>query len=182
MRVVVVTPPAPVLTVDQAKKQIGVDLNDDDALITAMIAAATQSIDGPDGWLGRAIGVQTLEARFDTVETCCAGVALPYPPHVDLVSITWLDRDRQQVVGNLEDYELVGSTVYPIGGTPTWSGFYVGREALRIRYRAGYDVVPEPILAALKIMISDLYDNRGSSDLPVSPIIDRLLNPFRVYC
>ncbi len=65
MPVVVVSPPAPLVGLDLLKQHLRVDGSDDDALITAYAAAAQGQIDGPAGWLGRAIGPQTLELRLD---------------------------------------------------------------------------------------------------------------------
>ena len=56
MRVFVVTPPEPVVSIDEAKDHLRVDGDGEDALIEGLVAAATGHIDGPNGWLGRAIG------------------------------------------------------------------------------------------------------------------------------
>lgn len=66
MRVVVVSPPEPVISFEEAAEHLKLGGNQAErALVEGMIAAATATIDGPDGWLGRSLGAQTLEARFD---------------------------------------------------------------------------------------------------------------------
>jgi hypothetical protein len=54
-------PTEPVLTLADAKPHLRVDHNDDDSLITALIAAATARLDGRDGILGRWLRQQTWE-------------------------------------------------------------------------------------------------------------------------
>lgn len=185
MRVVVVEAPEPIVSLDEAKLHLRVDGDGEDALIAGMVAAATAHIDGPDGWLGRAIGVQTLEARFDVYESV-QGLSLPYPPVLSLISFSWIDGDRVEQAGDLAAVELVGSRVTPVADQP-WSGLRVGDEVLRVRYRAGYETVPAPIHAAVLLMAEDLYRNRGqvatmtASPAPMQPTVLNLLSPFRVW-
>jgi hypothetical protein len=58
MTLVVVTPPAPIVSLAEVKRQARVEsaFTDDDDLFTGLIAAATAALDGPGGWLGRALG------------------------------------------------------------------------------------------------------------------------------
>jgi uncharacterized phiE125 gp8 family phage protein len=188
MRVVVITPPDPVITLEQAKAHLGVDHDDDDTLIADYVEAATGHIDGPDGWLGRALGRQTLEARFDTFETAGDDLRLPCKPIVSLVSIGWAGADRLPRVGDLGDVDLIDDCVIPEGMAP-WSGMRNGREVLKIRYVAGYEKLPGPIRSALLLMIGDLYRFRETSSdqgvtptaIPMSTTVTNLLNPLRLY-
>lgn len=188
MRVVVITPPDPVVSLDAAKAHLKVQHGADDALIEGLVAAATQHIDGPAGWLGRAIGVQTLEARLDPSDAF-AGIQLPYPPAANIISVTYLDLQRQEIVADPASYELVGDQVTAIG-TAAWQGGLAGAEALRVRFVAGYATVPAPIRAAILLMVGDLYAFRESataastpaaSAVPISVTTQMLLQPYRVY-
>ncbi len=79
MRVVVITPPTPiVMPSDVPGAHEG-----DDPLVSLFVAAAQAEVDGPTGWLGRALGVQTLELTADEWPR-----VLPYPPFLELVSAT----------------------------------------------------------------------------------------------
>ena len=187
MRVLVITPPAPVVTLDEAKAhlRLGGDDGGEDTLIAAMIAAATATIDGPDGWLGRAIGVQTLEARLD-LGAWPQLISLSYPPISSIVSVTYLDANRQPVVADAGTYELIGNDVIAIGA-PAWANAWSGAEALRVRFIAGYPEVPAPIRAAILLMVGDLYRFRETaspvqmSEVPMSTAPAALLAPYRVY-
>ncbi len=59
----VIDPPAPLVTLERVKAHLRVDGAEEDDLIAVYIAAAQATIDGPGGWLGRALGRQTIEYR-----------------------------------------------------------------------------------------------------------------------
>ena len=196
-RVVVIEPPQPVVTLDEAKAHLKRDGDDDNVLIAAMVAAATGHIDGPAGWLGRTIGVQTLEATLDGF--VYDPITLPYRPIIDVVGIRYED-----VTGVWRDlpadvYDLRGECLGTAWGK-SWPGTRAYRGASRsvqIRYRAGYaprdtddgpvDTVPHPIKAAILLMVGDLYRNRDTTAaaaafaIPMSTTVEALLAPFRVY-
>lgn len=66
LSVAVSVPPAePVITLDEAKRHLRVDGDDEKELIEGLIAAAVGYLDGPDGVLGRALAPQTIVAVFD---------------------------------------------------------------------------------------------------------------------
>lgn len=184
-RVLIVTPPEPLVTVAAAKDHLKVDDDEQDALIEGIIAAVSTHLDGPQGILGRAIGLQELQARFDAFEPL-AEVSLPCSPIVALTAIEWLGADRQTRTGDLADVELIGHDVLPVRSAP-WNGLYVGREALRVTYRAGYDEVPAAIRVAALMMVDDLFRNRGSvtsydlSTVPTPATPWALLSPYRVF-
>jgi uncharacterized phiE125 gp8 family phage protein len=176
VRVLVIAAPTPVVSLSEAKAHLKVENDVEDALIEGMVAAATSNA---ARFIERSLGSQTLEARFDVYEAA-GPLRLPFPPIIDLVSIAWLDAGRQLVTGDLIDVEATDRHVYPIGTAP-WDGCYVGREALRITYRAGYDFVPDDIRSAILLMTSHLYHNRGAQTAEPPAAIDVLLQPFRVY-
>lgn len=185
MRIFVVTAPAPVVTLEEAKRHLRVDGGDEDALIEAFVAAATGHIDGPDGWLGRAIGVQILEARFDG--SCGDTVRLPFPPFIELVSVSYHDAGGVEQMADLADFEVFGSDLAPAASAWAWASGSARRDGIRIRYRAGYEMLPPAVRAAILLMTGDLYRNRETagtgtmSAVPMSTTVENLLAPFRVY-
>lgn len=187
MRVFVITPPEPVLTLAEVKLHLRAEGDDEDALIEGMMSAALGHIDGPDGWLGRAIGPQTLEARTD-LRCCSDTVRLPFPPVVELVSVSYLDSGDVEQMADLDDFELLGRDLVAKGSTWPWAGGSSRREAVRIRYRAGYEDLPPAIRAALLLMVGDLYGARESfavgvsaTAVPMSTTVEALLQPYRVF-
>ncbi|KPH66897.1 head-tail connector protein [Novosphingobium sp. ST904] len=189
MRVVVVTPPAPVVTLDEAKSHLRVRHNDEDALIEAYVTAATAHIDGPAGWLGRSIGEQVLEARFSLIfEGNANEIRLPFGPVVELVGVRYRDYDETEQDADLADFELAGDTLRRPGRPSLWEGGSLRDEAATVQYRTGYAEPPAPIRAAILMMVGDLYANRetvaigaSAAAIPMSTAPARLLSLYRVF-
>lgn len=183
-RVVVVTRPDPVVSREEMKAHLRVDFSDDDELIDACVAAATGFIDGPDGWLGRAIGSQTLEWRDDAFPT--STIVLPYPPVVSVASVKYLDQAGAEQTYLAANYVLAGVRIVLKSGS-AWPSISTDPEAVRVRYIAGYATVPPALIAAIKLMAADLYANRETagpatvSEANILPAARRLLHPFRVW-
>lgn len=136
MRIRVIVPPEPIVTPADVPGSHAAN----DASVAAKIAAATAEIDGPQGWLGRALGPQTLElvGTADELFQGCELILLPCPPVIELVSIAYLDADRASDTVDPSTYVAVENTVALAVGKrwPTAGSF---ADAVRIRYRAGYD-------------------------------------------
>lgn len=186
MAVVTITPPDSLVGSVLAKQHLRVDFDDDDTLIEVYVAAASAHIDGVGAYLGRAVGRQTLEwdvGSFDAIPGGCTfadPAPLPYGPASSIVSITFRDSSGgdQTLAEDLYDLAAGGlifnSEARPIG------------ESVRIRYVVGMAVTPKPIVAAVLLMVGDLYANRetvvvGSiaGSIPVSTTVENLLRPYR---
>lgn len=134
MAVRVIVPPEPIAGMDDFPPHCAAD----DWRLQALVRAVTGTIDGPSGWLGRALGAQTLEATFD-----CWGdrfFRLFCRPIIEIVSVTYLDgAGTAQTVAGI-DYTLTGDLLWL---KPSWSRPSVGwfPEPIKVRYRAGYDGV-----------------------------------------
>jgi len=127
MQLRVITPPEPFVT----PADIAGDHAADDALVASMIAAATEEIDGPTGWLGRAIGPQVIEA------TGCLGierVALPCPPIISIEEVVGIDPYGAETAAAVEDYWLDGEVLVLRCGA-RWARL----PRYRIRYKAGFN-------------------------------------------
>lgn len=183
MTVVVITPPGPFLDLETAKAHVRAD-DDDDTLIAAYVGAACGHIDGPEAWLGRAIGRQTLELRLNEFPYCHR--SLGYPPLVSVTSVKYLDVAGAEQVVNPASY-VVDETGIELSPGAAWPAAYMRRDAIRIRYEAGYVTPPPAIVAATLLMVGDLYQNRETSGagvisaVPMSTTVANLLSPFRVW-
>lgn len=189
MRVFVVTPPEPVISLPEAKEHLRVRHDDEDALIAAYVAAATGHIDGPDGWLGRAIGVQELEMRLPAFGSC-GWISLPFPPAAEITSIEYVDANGDTAELEADAYDLAGNMLRPAWPasfpSAAWRG--AGGEPVRIRWTAGYATLPPAIRAAILLMVGDMYAFRATSvtgaiaaSIPMSTTVENLLSPFRVF-
>ena len=200
MRFVVIAPPAPVVTWEEASDHLRLDGDTSmQTQVEAMISAAQGTLDGPNGWLGRAIGVQTIEARVDSFG--CGSIALPFPPLIEVLSVRYVDGAGVTQTIPSDQYEMLGTSLVPLFGatwpTPRWQ-----REAVRVRYRAGYDdaspgndddfedrTLPAAIRAAILLMVGDLWRFRTTASdgvstpgvVPMSTTVEALLQSLRVF-
>jgi hypothetical protein len=186
MKVVVITPPSPVVSKEEAKKHFLVEHSLDDVLIETFIQSATQWLDGPAGWLSRAIGVQVLE--WQGCEWPCHIDELPYPPMLEIVSVKYVDSD---------DVEQTWPIVEPVcfDDMPAVRG---RQGDVKIQYRAGYgskngdeppvwsNAAPAPIKVAIMMLVAQWYRTReptviGASVESLPFGVEQLLQPYRVY-
>ena len=187
MRVKVITPPGPIVSLDEVKLHCKIDSDDENVLVQSYIDAAVRWIDGPGGWLGRALGKQTLELSgwFG-----CRVISLPYPPIIGNVSVLTEDED------GLEEAADPSSFRYSDGELTVKSGAgWVSRPKHRIRYDAGYEVlsgdpptsqnnVPPPIKVAIFMIVNHWYENREAVSGPLSQVplsADTMLSTYRVW-
>lgn len=192
MRVVVITPPPRIVSVADAKAHLRVDDNAEDALIEAFSDAAQAHIDGPDGRLGRSLGIQTLELRRCGFPTW---IELPFGPVRSVASVKYIDQDGVEQTLDPSAYAVHGDIIACAHGV-SWPSVRSERESVRIRYDAGYpdtegaepkSTVPAPVVAAIKLTIGDLFENRASvapgsrPKIEMSTTVERLLMPFRVW-
>lgn len=191
MPVVVITPPAYALvSLEEAKAHLRVDFDDDDDYIESLVEGVTNTLDGPDGWLGRALITQTLEWRGDEFGPC--DIRLPYPPIISIVCVKYDDDAGNEQTVSSSDYRLVGQPSMPrlaLAYGASWPSTRWQSECVRIRYTAGYgtavDSVPAPIRQAVLLMIAELYENRelttdrSRAELPFSAMA--LLSTYRVF-
>jgi hypothetical protein len=177
VRVFVVTPPEPVVSYAEAVARLrlaGGTAEQGD--VEGMIAAATSLIDGPGGWLGRAIGAQILEARLDAFT---AEMELPFPPVAAIVSVKYIDADGAEQTMGSGDYYLAGRKLMLTPGK-SWPSARAQAEAVRIRYDAGYEAIPPNIKSAILLMTGDQYRHRDTAP-ELSKAAERLLEPLQVW-
>ncbi|WP_242221199.1 head-tail connector protein [Shinella zoogloeoides] len=154
--------PAPAVTLADAKAFLHVWHSDDDALITNLIAAATDKLDGADGMLGRCIGRQKWKAAFDCFPF--GVLKLPLPPLHAVTSIKY-----QDIVGSEQTLDPAAYRVSGIGGNGViepvgqWPHTYHCRAAVDVEFEAGYDPVPASIKHLILGLAFYWYENRGTA-------------------
>ncbi|MEZ0169924.1 head-tail connector protein [Microvirga sp. TS319] len=185
------TEATPVVTLDEAKGHLRVDHTDDDAYIRALIGVASVAVaDRTD----RTIGVREWEWRVSYEDMLrrmspCQRLRIPAPPLLEVLSIKYRDGRGTEQTYPADDYEVIGANA-PQGGYirlkngRSWPSVEAGTEAAVIRFRAGYEEVPEPIKQAVLLMIGHLYSSRGEmirQEFIDDPTIKALLAPYKVW-
>lgn len=178
-----------VLAVEDAKKHLRVDFDEDDDLIESYIATAIQNVDGRDGWLGRALVEQTWELRLPDFGGSV--IPIPLPPLISIASVKYYDAADVLQTLSTDDYEVTG-----IGGFgkarvmlkagKAWPGIGKRSENVVVRFTAGYETVPAPILTAIKRQVGAMYENREAIVVNASVTklpggVEAMLTPYRVW-
>lgn len=170
----------------EAKLHLRVDVADDDALITALITAATELAEQATG---RAIMPQTWELTLDAFP---AALEITRVPAISVTSLKYWDTAGvQQTLGTarytLDNADEFGAAyVVPVYGD-TWPDTREQINAVALRYVAGYAdaaAVPDSIKAWIKLQVGAMYENReaeaGRQTFTLG-FADRLLDRYKVW-
>jgi len=195
-----------VATSDQ-KSFMRVDFSDDDSLIAELIKASQNVI---QTYLNRAITTQTLELYLDRlpfyndlklqegiytapdIEYNSNYIVLPRPPVASVTHVKYFDdSDTESTFSSSKYYvDLISEQARVVLRTgESWPTVTETRNANAyvVRYVAGYggaSDVPPPIVQAIKLLTTHLYENREAvTSLGVNTIpytIGALLQPYKV--
>lgn len=179
---VTTAPIAEPITADEVKLFARIDGTEEDALIESFIESARTSC---EKYIGRALISQTITVKMDFWPGNV--IELPRPPLISITAVETLDEGDTATVYNSDNYYTVTdstpgqlilkrSATPPINTNRDYKGF-------QIRYLAGYGAtaasVPESIKEALKLWVTDMYENRVIRSEP-PPEAAALLNLYRV--
>lgn len=162
-----------------------VDHSDDDALITAFVAAATGHLDGWSGVLGRALGTQTWRQDYCGFSDC---MRLPLAPTASITSIKYFDSANVEQTLGAAVYGLFSDAIGPfvrLKPDQTWPSSYSRPDAVSITFDAGQAAadVPAPIKTAIIMLAAHLYEHREAvgpdalSEIPFG--VQALIAPYR---
>ena len=176
------------LTTAELKAHSHIDTSDDDAQVAAYIAAATQDT---EAFLWRTLCTTTWVLTIDRFPTSDY-IDLPRPPLQTVTHVKYYDTANVQQTLSSGDYDVDASTepgrIY-IDRSTGWPSVYDRRNAVEIRYVAGYGAaaaVPEMIKQSIRMKAAHWYENREALIIGVSAMdtpmaaqrLDRL-NAFR---
>lgn len=182
----ITAPTAEPVTLQEAKDHLRVDSTDDDALISAIITAARQHLDGRDGILSRALMPQTWDYsidRFPDGDT----ITLPLAPVQSVTSVKYVDPDGAQQTFSSDNYALGADLDWSprviLGWGKRWPSVRAVPEAVTVRVVAGYASVPRPICQALLLLIGHWHEHREAvmegTFREVPTTVSALLTPYR---
>lgn len=178
------------VTLAEAKLHARVDLADDDALITALIVAATEMCEQK---IGRAIMTQTWQLTLDAFPEA---FELTRVPVQSIASLTYVDLAgaTQTLASNL--YSLDSADEFGLAYVvPAYNGQWPDTRdqinAVKVQYVAGYAnaaAVPQSIKQWILLTVATMYSNRETeaySSRAVSTtvqmqFVDRLLDRYVV--
>lgn len=173
------------VSLDEARAHLRREEGEDDALIMALIEAATDHLDGYTGTLGRCIVTQQWRQDFAS----WSSLRLPFP-NVSAVSVTYSDADGVTQTVDTADHRLIDAARGPeVYFRPGWnppdleSGAYA---SVQVAFTAGFGPasrVPAAIKAAILLHVGSLYEHRedlviGATTAPTGAY-DALIAPLR---
>jgi uncharacterized phiE125 gp8 family phage protein len=157
-----------IVTLDEIKAHLFIDHADEDTYLESLAEVATAMIDGPDG-----IGVSINPAAY-------------------ILSIDRLDRET-----SLPLYPVRSITSIEVDGEPLTDGFYLEPDftpamlysdatatgRVKIRFVAGFDVVPADLRHAALLIAGHFYRHReATTDMTVEVLpmaVDSILARYR---
>lgn len=164
-------PTAEPVSLAEAKKQLRVEHNDEDTLITSLISVARRKVEQETG---RALLTQTISVRWD--KWPCNGILpLPIYPAASVSSVKYIDEDGTLQTWSASNYtaDLVGMTprVVPVPDVDIPDvGDYPN--AVQVEYIAGdtaATAVPAELKHAILTQIALLYERREDSPMGGTP-------------
>lgn len=181
-----VAPAETPVTLAEAKAACRVDFDDDDAVITGLIAAAVDHLDGHAGVLGgRALVTQTWQQDFPHP---CDPLRLAIWPVASVTSVTYYDADNASQTLASSVYQLFADArgnYLGLKPDQDWPSVYDRRDALRVTYVAGAAVnaVPPAAKTAILMLVAHWYANREAvadgAKASVPHGFDMLVKPLR---
>jgi uncharacterized phiE125 gp8 family phage protein len=153
-----------------AKQHLRVDHDDENALITAYLAAATAWVENYTGKkLTRGV-VSQEESEFGCY------INLIWGPAPETVTIEYTDTD--DTAQEITDALLVKSRLFP---AESWPDF-ADNTVIAVNYTAGYSVTPADLDYAVMLLVGDYYKNRETdiAGPSASPAVENLCRAYRI--
>lgn len=173
--VVTVEPTAEPITLTEAKAQCRVDGSDSDTELNIYIKSARIFT---EEYTGSKLKDQTVVLRC---RDFCDFRRLPIAPVESITSITYLDTSGVEQTLDTAIYEGVLIGLEPairLKINQSWPSVRCASDAIRVTVQAGYSTVPEPIRAAMLLMVSAWFDNRSVGPVPEGAV--NLLANYRL--
>lgn len=179
----IVTPPTmPLVTLADAKSMLLIDHTADDALITALIAAATIEASGV---AARSFVTQTWLLALDAWPDDGV-VRLPRPPLQSVVSVSYFDANNVEQTIAAADYIVIADTTPGLivpAVRKAWPTDLRAVAPIRVRYTAGYGTAAEvaasaqgEIVQLVKLLAAVDYESREGLSSQAAVQRERVLN------
>lgn len=183
------------ITLAEAKAQVRVRDDASDGEIGDMIRTARESVESS---LGRALVTQTWDLYLDAFPADV--IEMPKAPLQSVTSIQYYGAGGTLTTLAATEYQVSSTTagqgqagaapgrISPVYNSVSgWPGLRGGMDDVVIRFVCGYGTaaqVPSVFKSAMKVLIEDLYEERGSyitgtilTMLPTA--VERILAPYR---
>ena len=151
------------ISIDEAKNNLRVSHNVDNAIITGMIESAREYV---ELWTGRALVPTTITMKLDSFPGSSGVILLPRSPVTAFTSIAYFDENNVSQTFSTSYYQSdlasEPARVAPVT-TSTWPATYTKLAAVTLTYTVGYATpaaVPERLKQAMQILVAHWYSKR----------------------
>lgn len=175
------------ITISEVRQHLRLpdDVNEDDLLLGLIRTARVYC----ENITRRALAEQTLEIILDRFPDRSRAIALPCPPLLSVVEIAYRDSNGVETIlpetSYVVDTDREPGRVMSVYGT-AWPVFTpVPGSGVRIRFVAGYEILPATIRHAMLLLIGHWYENReatGSVKDETTFSVNALLSVYRMEC
>jgi uncharacterized phiE125 gp8 family phage protein len=185
----VITAPDELITVAEAAEFMRAEFSaSEEDLVESLIIAARQWC---EEYLGRAIGVQTIELRMAGFPDDAEPIVLR-SPIIEVNSVKYLDTNGDEQTMDEDDYLVSDADPAEIVPVSAWPVAFGSSDSVRVEYDAGYSAfvspmtyqeLPRTIRTAILMMVADMYTNREAhveKPLSANPTVERLLSQYRL--
>jgi len=173
------------VSLEEARAQCRIDYEDEDALLSVYITAAREHAEMVTR---RALMTSLWDHTLDGFPSGGA-IRLPYPPLIDIESVHYIAPDGEAVEMDEELYRIdtrqEPGLLMPAHGT-SWPATRQMPGAVWIRYRAGYEAVPQGLKVAMLMLVGHWFAHREAVQIGTAPhevplAVERLLWAHRLY-
>ncbi|WP_337186585.1 hypothetical protein [Phenylobacterium sp.] len=165
-------PIADALSLEDARSHLNLTgVADHDGVLAGFIADAIATFEGPSG-----IGVCLIEQTWRlSLDRWPARIDVPLGPVSAVVDVTYLDPIGAEQPLDPDDYvfdlDRRPLRIWPAEGV-SWPAHKVGPGAIKVTFKAGFGPaaadLPADIVGALKVIVGQRFENRGSDALPAA--------------
>jgi uncharacterized phiE125 gp8 family phage protein len=156
-------PAATLISTAEAKSHLRISHTDEDTYLGALVAAVDNALDGPSGYLRRAIVEQEWVLKLG--EFPAYRLVVPLPPLISLDSVTYYDLDNASQTLSSSVYTLIkpvgGAAYLELNATQMWPSTYQRPDAITVAFTAGYATVPPAVKQAALLLLGEMYAARG---------------------
>lgn len=170
-----------VVALDDLKRQVRIDGDDEDEALEALLRAAIASVDSPASLYRECFVPGTFQA-LARGPAGCGGFEISLHPVRDVESVECLVSGSYVPVTGWTVERRLGTDPAVIVRPPPggWPAAEAHPQAWRIAVDVGHEVLPPPVRVAILMRAAYLFGNRGESNPGGEPpTIAALLAPYR---
>lgn len=155
--------PEPLITLADAKVALEIDHGDRDSYIKFLIEAASETLDGPYGEIGKTIAPQQW---VFSVASFGGRLNLPVMPAISIESVSYYDGDNASQSVDVSNFLLISGNGFAY--IDALSGFsfpttYARPDAISFTINCGMASVPKSLSQACRLLVAHWYENREAA-------------------